>query len=116
MKTVEIQNQITATKGLIRAWHEDPSAENWSDVANALNILVETTYRTMPPPVEIREVQVSRDVPMVQQLSVETVREVVKEVLVEKPVEITKEIPVVREVIKEVRVEIPVPVFNHQEG
>lgn len=116
MKTLEIQQQITNIKQAVKAYGDAPSAEGFNDVIVGLELLVKVTFETIPPKVEIKEVQVRVDVPVVQQISVEVQKEVSVPLTVEKPVEITKEIPMTKEVVKEVTTTVFVPVFTSSLG
>lgn len=82
MKTERIQLAITNAKQLATIWANDANDTNWSDFVQSLNQLVQTTIEDTPPKIELVEVEVKVEVPLI------------KEVI--KSVPYTQEVPVFR--------------------
>lgn len=107
-KTLEIQMAITNLKQTIREWGETKTPEDWSRVLSAINLHTDSIVKTLPPRIEVKQVEVVREVPTaVPEAAVELRVEV--PVTVEKEVRVDVPVPFKQEVVKEVQV--PVYVF-----
>lgn len=98
MKTVEIQQQITALKGMIREWGETKHPDDWRTILVGLEGLVQVSVTAFEP--------VKVHVPVEVKVDVDVPRQVITNVEVEKLVILYKD------VIVEVPTIVEVPIFT----